>query len=78
MKTKAILEEAHDQVRICHTNLMPSLCNDLIFDALMIYVKNSNSILHFEYASSINRKRVMMKILKWKFILSSWNFSTTS
>lgn len=58
MKTKAILEEAHDQVRDLSHELMPSLLARFgLFDALDdLCEKNSNSILHFEYASSINRK----------------------
>jgi two-component system NarL family sensor kinase len=58
MKTKAILEEAHDQVRDLSHELMPSLLARFgLFDALDdLCEKNSNSILHFEYTSSINRK----------------------
>jgi two-component system NarL family sensor kinase len=58
IKTKAILEEAHDQVRDLSHELMPSLLARFgLFDALDdLCEKNSNSILHFEYASSINRK----------------------
>jgi signal transduction histidine kinase len=58
IKTKAILEEAHDQVRDLSHELMPSLLARFgLFDALDdLCEKNSNSILHFEYVSSINRK----------------------
>ena len=57
-KTKAILEEAHDQVRDLSHELMPSLLAQFgLFDALdNLCDKNSNSILHFEYSSSIDRK----------------------
>lgn len=58
IKTKAILEEAHDQVRDLSHELMPSLLARFgLFDALDdLCEKNSNSILHFEYSSSLNRK----------------------
>lgn len=58
MKTKAILEEAHDQVRDLSHELMPSLLARFgLFDALDdLCEKNSNSIMRFEYASFINRK----------------------
>ncbi|RTY82193.1 two-component sensor histidine kinase [Flavobacterium sp. ZB4P23] len=58
IKTKAILEEAHDQVRDLSHELMPSLLARFgLFDALDdLCEKNSNSILYFEYASSVDRK----------------------
>ena len=58
IKTKAILEEAHDQVRDLSHELMPSLLARFgLFDALDdLCEKNSSSILHFEYSSSLNRK----------------------
>ena len=57
-KTKAILEEAHDQVRDLSHELMPSLLARFgLFDALDdLCEKNSNSILHFDYYSSVDRK----------------------
>lgn len=58
IKTKAILEEAHDQVRDLSHELMPSLLARFgLFDALDdLCDKNSNSILHFDYSSSVDRK----------------------
>jgi signal transduction histidine kinase len=58
IKTKAILEEAHDQVRDLSHQLMPSLLARFgLFDALDdLCEKNSNSILKFEYSSSADRK----------------------
>ncbi|MGO4904345.1 tetratricopeptide repeat-containing sensor histidine kinase [Flavobacterium sp. W20_MBD1_R3] len=58
IKTKAILEEAHDQVRDLSHQLMPSLLARFgLFDALDdLCEKNSNSMLHFEYSSSVHRK----------------------
>ena len=57
IKTKAILEEAHDQVRDLSHELMPSLLARFgLFDALEdLCEKNSNSILHFKYSTSIDR-----------------------
>ena len=57
-KIKAILEEAHDQVRDLSHELMPALLARFgLFDALDdLCHKNSNSILHFEYSSVIDRK----------------------
>lgn len=57
IKTKAILEEAHDQVRDLSHKLMPSLLARFgLFDALDdLCEKNSNSILNFKYSSSIER-----------------------
>lgn len=57
VKTKAILEEAHDQVRDLSHELMPSLLARFgLFDALEdLCEKNSNSILQFEYAGTLNR-----------------------
>lgn len=58
IKTKAILEEVHDQVRDLSHELMPSLLSRFgLFDALEdLCEKNSNSILHFEYSSAIDAK----------------------
>ena len=58
IKTKAILEEAHNQVRDLSHELMPSLLARFgLFDALDdLCEKNSNSILHFDYSSSVDRK----------------------
>lgn len=58
IKTKAILEEAHDQVRDLSHELMPSLLARFgLFDTLDdLCEKNSNSILHFNYSSSVDRK----------------------
>lgn len=57
IKTKAILEEVHDQVRDLSHELMPSLLARFgLFDALEdLCEKNSNSILHFKYSTSIDR-----------------------
>ena len=57
-KTKAILVEAHDQIRDLSHELMPSLLARFgLFDALDdLCEKNSNSIIHFEYCSSVDRK----------------------
>ncbi|MFV8370575.1 ATP-binding protein [Flavobacterium sp. LB2R40] len=57
-KTKAILEEAHDQVRDLSHELMPSLLARFgLFYALDdLCEKNSNSILGFEYSSSVDKK----------------------
>ncbi|TDD77411.1 tetratricopeptide repeat-containing sensor histidine kinase [Flavobacterium caseinilyticum] len=57
VKTKAILEQAHDQVRDLSHELMPSLLARFgLFDALEdLCQKNSNSILHMEYSSTLNR-----------------------
>ena len=58
IKTKAILEAAHDQVRDLSHQLMPSLLarfglNDALED---LCENNSNSMLHFKYSSTIDRK----------------------
>lgn len=57
IKTKAILQEAHDQVRDLSHELMPSLLARFgLFDALdELCEKNSNSILNFKYSSAIDR-----------------------
>ena len=57
VKTKAILEEAHDQVRNLSHELMPSLLARFgLFDALEdLCDKNSNSILNFKYISAVER-----------------------
>ena len=57
VKTKAILEEAHDQVRNLSHELMPSLLARFgLFDALEdLCDKNSNSILNFKYLSAVER-----------------------
>lgn len=57
-KTKAILEEAHDQIRDLSHELMPSLLAQFgLFDSLDdLCDKNSNSIIHFEYSSCVDRK----------------------
>lgn len=57
MKTKAILEQAHDQVRDLSHELMPSLLARFgLFDALEdLCEKNSNSILHVEYSGTLDR-----------------------
>lgn len=57
IKTKSILEQAHDQVRDLSHELMPSLLARFgLFDALEdLCEKNSNSILHFQYSGTLNR-----------------------
>ena len=57
MKTKAILEQAHDQVRDLSHELMPTLLARFgLFDALEdLCEKNSNSILHVEYSGTLDR-----------------------
>ncbi|MEC5166042.1 two-component system NarL family sensor kinase [Flavobacterium sp. PL11] len=57
IKTKAILEQAHDQIRDLSHELMPSLlaCFGL-FDAIEdLCEKNSNSMLRFKYQSLVER-----------------------
>ncbi|MBP4140225.1 two-component sensor histidine kinase [Flavobacterium sp. P4023] len=58
IKTKTIIEEAHDQVRNLSHELMPSvLARFGLFDALEdLCEKNSNSILNFKYSSCVERK----------------------
>jgi len=57
IKTKAILENAHDQVRDLSHELMPSLLAQFgLFEALDdLCEKKSNSILHFMYSSALDR-----------------------
>ncbi len=58
IKTKSILEEAHDKVRDLSHELMPALLVRFgLFYALEdLCEKNSNSVIHFEYASTIPTK----------------------
>jgi two-component system NarL family sensor kinase len=58
IKTKAILEEAHDKVRDLSHELLPSLLARFgLFYALQdLCEKNSNSAIHFEYSSSLATK----------------------
>lgn len=58
IKTKTIIEEAHDQVRNLSHELMPSvLARFGLFDALEdLCEKNSNSILNFKYSTEVERK----------------------
>ncbi|UQD56544.1 ATP-binding protein [Flavobacterium sp. K5-23] len=58
IKTKAILEEAHDKVRDLSHELLPSLLARFgLFYALQdLCEKNSNSVIHFEYSSSLATK----------------------
>ena len=57
IKTKAILEQAHDQVRDLSHALMPSLLAQFgLFHALNdLCEKNSNSILDFKYSCSVDQ-----------------------
>lgn len=57
IKTKAILEDAHDQVRDLSHELMPSILAQFgLFEALDdLCEKKSNSILHFLYSSALDR-----------------------
>jgi signal transduction histidine kinase len=56
IKTKEILEQAHDQVRDLSHELMPSVLAQFgLFEALEdLCEKNSNSILQFNYSSTTN------------------------
>ena len=55
VKTKAILEQAHDQIRDLSHELMPSLLARFgLFDAIEdLCEKNSNSILRFKYQNLV-------------------------
>ena len=57
IKTKAILEQAHDQVRDLSHELMPSLLAQFgLFHALIdLCEKNSNSILDFKFTCSVDQ-----------------------
>ena len=57
IKTKAILEQAHDQVRDLSHELMPSLLAQFgLFHALNdLCEKNSNSILDFKFTCSVDQ-----------------------
>lgn len=57
-KTRAILNEAHDQIRNLSHELIPPLLNKfgLFFTLQDLCEKNSNSILKFEYISTIKTK----------------------
>ena len=57
IKTKAILEQAHDQVRDLSHELMPSLLAQFgLFDALDdLCEKNSNSILDFKFSCATDQ-----------------------
>lgn len=56
IKTKALLQEAHNKVRDLSHELMPSLLARFgLFYALEdLCEKNSNSKIHFEYSSAVN------------------------
>ena len=55
LKTKALIEEAHDQVRDLSHQLMPTLLDrfGLFFGLSDLCEKNSSSKLHFNYSSTI-------------------------
>ena len=57
-KTKAILEEAHDQIRDLSHELMPTLLSRFgLFYALEeLCEKNSNSLIHFNYSIVVPTK----------------------
>ena len=57
-KTKTILEEAHDKVRDLSHELMPALLVrfGLLYALEDLCEKNSNSVIHFEYASAVPTK----------------------
>ncbi|MFV5685240.1 ATP-binding protein [Flavobacterium sp. GB2R13] len=58
LKTKAILEEAHDKVRDLSHELMPTLLArfGLLYALEDLCEKNSNSVIEFKYSSSVSTK----------------------
>ncbi len=58
IKTKTILEEAHDRIRDLSHQLLPTLLVrfGLFYAIEDLCEKNSNSSIHFQYSSSINPK----------------------
>lgn len=81
LKTKAILEKAHDKVRDLSHELMPTLLARFgLFYALEdLCEKNSNSVIEFKYSSSVSTKTRYNEDFEMKiyFIISELLNNTT-